>query len=552
MRRVALIAAVIAAVAAGLSASASAEEESRTYFIEMYNAFGIVDQSEVRVSGVTVGRVVGLDVNEEKRAVVEVDIEGELAEFGDETTCSSEPQSLIAEYFIDCEPAGLPLEDGGTIPASRVSQTVQTDLVQNTMREPFKLRFRLLLNEFGTGLSGNSETLNEAIRLGAPALTDVKKVTGILKSQRDLIRGLNEDSSEVVSELAARREEIVDFIDEADDTAAISAARRDTVSTNFSLLDDFLAEFQPTLVELDRFARNQTPLLQNLRAAAPGLARLSGNLPRFNRASEDSLRTLGKAGVVGRRALRRGRDEFRLLAEAGRKAKPTLEPLGDFVADLDDPRRAVEIDDRAGVDTGRTNPEPGRRDTMGYTGLEGLLNYVRNQTLAINQFDSVSHLFRFGIYEANTGLCGSFSTGRDPNTGEPAVPAQAGGTTTDVLEAADCMAWLGDSQPGISEPADLPKFDPSVCAQGTEPEPARVELCDPADPPAPRKKKKRSRGGEGPGGEPAADGGQGGPSDVLDDLPGLPDLPQAPGGPTTGDTRQPTGTEDLLDFLFAP
>ena len=45
---------------------------------------------------------------------------------------------------------------------------------------------------------------------------------------------------------------------------------------------------------------------------------------------------------------------------------------------------------------------------MGYTGLEGLLNYVRNQTLAINQFDAVSHLFRFGIYEANTGLCGSF------------------------------------------------------------------------------------------------------------------------------------------------
>ena len=512
-------------------------------------------------------------MNEDKRAVVEVEVAGDLAQFGEDTKCSSEPQSLIAEYFIDCEPAGVPLEDGGTIPASQVSQTVQTDLVQNTMREPFKLRFRLLLNEFGTGLSGNSEALNEAIRLGAPALTDLKEVTGILASQRDLIRELNADSSQVVSELAARREEIADFIDEAEDTAAISAARRDTVSENFSLLDDFLAEFQPTLAELDRFARAQTPLLTNLRGAAPGLAKLSGNLPRFNRASEDALRTLGKAGDVGRRALNRGRDEFELLAEAGRKATPALEPLGDFVADLDDPRRAVEIDERAGTDTGRSGLEPGQRDTMGYTGLEGLLNYVRNQTLAINQFDAISHLFRFGIYEANTGLCGSFSSGRDAATGEPGVPAQAGGSTTNLIEAADCIAWLGENQPGVSEPTDLADYDPSVCPDGVVPV-AAEELCNPAGPRAEGDDARRAGATrtEAPGGE--RDGGGNGPQTGLPDLPELPDAPgteDLPGGldldlPDLGglggrnqdrgdrDRGQDQGqaTDDLLDFLFSP
>ncbi|MDQ3729368.1 MAG: MlaD family protein, partial [Actinomycetota bacterium] len=537
MRRVLAIALCVTAAAAGFNAVASAEEETRTYYIEMYNAFGIVDQSEVRVSGVNVGEVASLDVNAEKRAVVEVQVSGDLAQLGDETTCSSEPQSLIAEYFIDCEPAGAPLEEGGTIPASRVSQTVQTDLVQNTMREPFKARFRLLLNEFGTGLSGNSEALNEAIRLGAPALTDLKEVTGILAGQRDMIRELNENSSQVVSELAARRDEIADFIDEAEDTASISAARRDDVSTNFSLLDDFLAEFQPTLAELDRFARAQTPLLTNLRGAAPGLATLSGNLPRFNRASEDALRTLGNAGDVGRRALNRGRDEFELLAESGRKATPALEPLADFVSDLDDPRRAVEIDERAGQDTGREGLEAGERDTMGYTGLEGLLNYLRNQTLAINQFDNISHLFRFGIYEANTGSCGSFSSGRDPNTGDPGVPAQGGGLTTDFSEVADCLAWLGPNQPGITEPTDLPKYDPSVCPEGTEgatpaaTERAREELCDPGDA-ATRSEPRRGKAAAGSaGGAPDGKGdksGSGAPG--LPGLPDLPDLPDVPGG----------------------
>jgi hypothetical protein len=408
--------------------------------------------------------------------------------------------------------------------------------------------------------------LNEAIRLGAPALADLKEVTGILANQRELIRSLNEDSSRVVSELAARREEIADFIDEAEDTSSISAARRDDVSTNFSLLDDFLAEFEPTLAELDRFARAQTPLLTNLRGAAPGLARLSGNLPRFNRASEDSLRSLGKASLVGRRALTNGRNEFELLAQAGRKATPALEPLADFVTDLDDPRRAVEIDERVGEVTNRTGLEPGTRQTMGYTGLEGLLTYVRNQALAINQFDAVSHLFRFGIYEANTGLCGSFSSGRDPNTGEPGVPAEAGGTTTNILEAADCIAWLGPNQPGISEAANLPKLHPSACPNGTEPERARQEICDPNDPATRSAAQEPNRTGER---EDAVGGG-----DSESPIPELPDLPGAGGLPedgldlnipdlSLGGGKKGSGSAapgqggagaagDLLDFLFKP
>jgi virulence factor Mce-like protein len=566
MKRMVFIPLALAAFWAGWSAVASAEDEARTYQIEMYNAFGIVEQSEVRVSGVNVGEVKSLDVNEDKRAVVTVEVSDELAVLGDETTCSSEPQSLIAEYFIDCNPAGRPLEDGGTIPASQVSQTVQPDLVQNTMREPFKQRFRLLINEFGTGLAGNSEALNEAIRLGAPALADLKEVTETLRSQRATIRQLNEDSSQTMGELAERRDEIAAFVDEAEDTAAISAARTDDVSTNFSLLDDFLGELRPSLVQLDRLARAQTPLLNNLRGAAPHLARLSGNLPAFNRSSEDALRTLGKAGDVGRRALTNGADEIELLADAGRKATPAMEPLGDFLSDLDDPRRAVEIDDRAGTDTGRTNSEPGQRDTMGYTGLEGLLNYVRNQTLAINQFDGVSHLFRFGIYEANTGLCGSFNSGRNPDTGELGLPAQAGGVTTDFTQVAECAAWLGPNQAGLTPghtDADLglPSYDPSVCPNGTLPVDAE-RYCNPA---GPRREAERGRpdGSRKPNGRKDRPGGDSGPKppsilgpgrDELPGLglPGLDDPPPSLPGQGLGGRDAQNATADLLDFLFTP
>ena len=100
--------------------------------------------------------------------------------------------------------------------------------------------------------------------------------------------------------------------------------------------------------------------------------------------------------------------------------------------------------------------------------------------------------------------------GRDPQTGAPGVPAEDGGTTTDILEADNCVSWLGPNQPGINEDLNLPKYDPSVCPNGTEPPAAEQELCSPADPPSSRARAggaSASGGrGEGSGGapEPAA------------------------------------------------
>ena len=590
MRRMLAIALAVPALA-GLAATVAGADATRTYKIEMYNAFGVVEGSDVRVAGVNAGTVTSLDVTPQKRAVITVELQGDLAELGEDTTCSSEPQSLIAEYFIDCSPEGPLLPEGGTIPASQVQQTVQPDLVQNTLREPFKARLRLLINEFGTALAGNPESLNEAIRLGAPALGQLQEATEILANQGSLIRDLNANSETIIGELSRQRAELVRFFDEAEDAGAASAARRDDLSRDFDTLDDFLAELNPMLTQLDSAAREQTPLLADLRAAAPGLNQLAIGLQPFNRAFEKSMVSLGDAGRVGRRALRRGADEIELLAEAGKNAPITAEMLADLLRDLDDPRRIVEIDDRAEATTGRTGEEPGTRNTKGYTGLEGLLNYPYYQTLAINQFDQVSHLFHFGLYGANSpGPCGSFSTGRDPSTGDViGVPAEADGeTTTNILEADNCVGWAGPNQPGLNEDLNLPKYHPSVCPEGTAPERARIELCDPADAARASSDRKNARGagdggGPGSGGSAPPSGGDGGGpllpgslpvdhDDVRDQLEDLLDLPGGAlddagvGGLGLGDGRGGRGggrgggaggaggqaTEDLLDFLLGP
>src|SRR5690606_28969652 len=91
MRRLGFIAALVACAAAFVATSAGADD-TRTYRIEMFNAFGIVDGSEVRISGVPAGTVTALDITEDKRAVATVELSGPLSELGADSECSSEPQ----------------------------------------------------------------------------------------------------------------------------------------------------------------------------------------------------------------------------------------------------------------------------------------------------------------------------------------------------------------------------------------------------------------------------------------------------------------------------
>ena len=577
MRRIGiLLSLLVAAPAAFLTAGAGADD-ARTYKIEMLNAFGIYKGSDVRIAGVRAGMVTGVDINAAKRAEATIQLTGDLADLGEDTTCTTEPQSLIAEYFIDCAPAGEPLPEGGMLPAEQVEQTIQPDLLFNTFRADYRERTRIIVNELGTALAGNAENLNDAIRLAVPALGDFREVTGILSRQRDELARLNTNAERVIGRLAERRDDVVSAVAEGRDAAEAAATRRDDLSTDVDRLDDFLAELRPTLGELGETARAGTPLLASLRTAAPGLDELSQRLPGFSAAGERAISALGRAAVPGRRALRNGRDEIADLAKAGRDAPETAEILGDFLADLDDPSRSVEQDARAAKscdDPTRPCYSTGREAPTGYTGLEALLRYVYYQSGAINQFDSFGHFLQFNVSGTGpTSPCGDFNAG-------PTVPARDGGETTDVTEVDNCVSWVGRSQPDISFDLGLPRYDNSVCPDGS----TMPELCDPSISThdsggrLPEGGEGRVAGGPaGPGGggggsapAPAPSGSGGGAppeaTDVpvpglpepgeatqgLEDLLGLPgnaleDLGKRPGRP---DRPSADATEELLDFLY--
>ena len=607
MKRIALIVGVLT-LAAGVVVAPVGADDQKTYQAELFNAFGIVEGSELRVAGVKAGTVTKLDITPEKTALITFEVGPEFPEFKADATCSAEPQSLIAEYFMDCQPGNDDEALEGPIEAARNQTTVQNDLVQNTLREPFKRRFQLILNEFGTALVGNSENLNAAIRSGAPALRELRKVLKILGRQNTIIAELNANSDTIFAKLTDRREDVVRFIDEAEDTARVSADRREDLSRDFDLLDDFLFELKPVMTELGTLAREQTPLMVDLGAAAPGLSQLVGNLPKFNDASRDSLKSLGGASEVGSRALTKSQDEIAELERAAEKSVPAADVVADFLENVDDPRNAVEetcfarrdlreqpgeanrreglLEEKLGTDlvgtrtcqypAGGTFSEAGNGNP-GYTGLESLLNYGYTQATSLNLFSQIGHGLHVNIVgvedaaEGGAEGCGHHSeTLNQQILQAPELGGPPGAKTQDARRALRCTGYLGDYQPGISpgtyDPATglalgLPRYDKSVCPDGS----THLGICDPA---------LSSPRNAGAGLTPQQQASQQpAPGSPLPALPKLPDLEKltpkeireilglSPGSPIpTQPALPPTGigagdqaaTGDLLDFLFGP
>lgn len=78
----------------------------RVYHIELDNAYDLVSGGEFKVAGVNAGTIQSITLDQKTlHAVANVQVtQGGFGQFHSDAFCQSRPQSLIGEYFIDCQP----------------------------------------------------------------------------------------------------------------------------------------------------------------------------------------------------------------------------------------------------------------------------------------------------------------------------------------------------------------------------------------------------------------------------------------------------------------
>jgi len=549
MRRALSALVVVGALAAALLATGASDEATgKKYWVVFDNAFGLVEDGDLKIGGVRAGTVKRFELTDTEPYKVAVEVEVSEPGFDalrTDSECRVRNQSLIGEYYVDCEIGKAPQElpEGGTVPVERTSSTIPPDLIANVMRRPYRERFRLLLSELGVGLAGRPEELNEVIRRAHPALKEVNETLAILDRQNETIRDFITDADTVSAAVEPKKRELSRWAQEAMETAEIQASRADQLQAQWNKLPAFLGELRPTLAQLDATASEQIPFLRRMRAAAPDFHRLLVALEGFSNVSRGSTRALGEMAVVGRRALTEASEEIAELRELSEEAPRLAKPLRQFLETIDDRERSVDDDP---LHEQLAPPAPDKtaaQEGEGFTGMEALLNYVYWQTLGINGFDRASHFLRIVLLQTDCSgyqnapeerlieLC---STGVGPYQPciEARVPGLAEGPDSLIHNGKDLctLEALEGEGAGVGQPARVANTDDDTGLG------RRRGRGQPEAPPLP--------------GQPDISKPQITLPEQIQDL--LDGVTKAPTVPELPELETETAPDTLLDYLLAP
>ncbi|HEX2017052.1 MAG TPA: MlaD family protein [Solirubrobacteraceae bacterium] len=527
------------------AAGAGTTNSHPTYWVELDNAFGLVSGADVKVAGVRAGKISSFKLDRTTyRALVGVQVDQKgFDQFRTDAFCESLPQSLIGEYFLDCQPGanGQPLKSGAVIPVKQTASTVAPDLVNNILRLPYRQRLRIILNELGAAVAGNETNLNDAIRRGVPALRETDRVLALLAQENQTLADLAQKGDAVITPLARNHAQVGRWVQMAGRTATASAERRAQIAQTFHKFPAFLTELRSNMAALGKVATSQTPALQNLNASSGQLKRFFNDLGPFADASRPAFRALGQASVTGNQALKAAGPTIAELNRFTAQAPEVGKNLAVVLQHLDDPRNAVETDQRA-----KPQHPDGRAS---YTGLESLLQWVFDQSMAINVFDGEHYILKVNAF--NDPNCAPYTDAATADKGGFALYQECSGNT------------IGPVSPGLYGQRDI--CDTGKC-------PARAPTTSLSRSRRPRASAKfvprpLPKGAGGPA--PAAPPGASSPSHPLalpkltNVLPGVGELPSVPivgqllgsktGSPSSSDSSgSSASSSSVLGYLLGP
>jgi virulence factor Mce-like protein len=389
MRRliyICLFVAIVPWIVIGIARESTDNDKLEHYYVRAIfdNAASLVDGEDVKVAGVPVGVVSGLEVTADKKAAVTLRIDNEdFIPWKADAKCVIRPQGLIGEKFVECEPGSTAAksiaqiqhgdaEGEWLLPLANTSSPVDIDLLNDILRLPYRQRFTLLLSEFGTGLAGRGDELNEVIHRANPALRETDKLLAVLADQNRVLANLARDSDDALGPLARERRHVSDWIVQANATGEASAERRGDISRGINRLPEFLRKLKPLMADLDDLAVQGTPVLRDLGTAAPQMDDLIKGLGTVSEAGRKSFPSLGDALERGRPALIRSRPLIKDLRSLGREAAPATKNLDLLTASL--------------------------KETGGVEHINDFLYYL---SLSTNGFDAIGHYLRAGLVTNN-------------------------------------------------------------------------------------------------------------------------------------------------------
>lgn len=278
--------------------------------------------SPVRIAGVDVGQVTGIERGPGNTALVSMRIDDKGRPIHRDATARIRPRLFLeGNFFVEVgagSPSAPALDDGGTIPVTQTALPTGLHDVLDVFDRSARDDLQTLLREYATALNGGgAEALNASFRYWPGAFRNLAIANEASRGERvhDVSR-LISAAGRTSRALASRQQDLADLVTTFDRTVSAFAARREELAGALEGLRALEAAAPPQLRAVDRATG---PVRTFSRTIRPALRRAPAVL-------DDTVPFLRKAGaLVAPRALPA------LVADL----RPTIRNLADLEPGLD-------------------------------------------------------------------------------------------------------------------------------------------------------------------------------------------------------------------------
>jgi phospholipid/cholesterol/gamma-HCH transport system substrate-binding protein len=297
----------------------------------------LAKEADVRISGVSVGKVKTIDVQADGRSKVVIELNRRYAPIPRDTRAILRQKTLLGETYVELSPgdkASGALADGGVLPFSQVSPAVQLDQIFRAFDPQTRAAFETWMVSLAEGVQGRGQDINDALGNLGPFARDTNTLVQILNAQAPEVQRLVANTGDVFNALSERDHQLSSLITNSNTVFATTAQRGSDLAQFFQALPTFESESQKTVVRLTAYALNTNPLITQLRPAArqlsPTLQSLSILAPDLKGLFRD-LNPLIDASRTGLPAVKQFLDELHPFLGALDSPLRELNPILSFV-----------------------------------------------------------------------------------------------------------------------------------------------------------------------------------------------------------------------------
>jgi ABC-type transporter Mla subunit MlaD len=386
---------LIAGVASAVASSGSSGSSTERFDVIFDDARGLVAGQLVKVAGARAGEIVGVHLTLGYKARIEATVQSKFMPFHRDARCTIRPEGLIAENYLECDPGtvgspSLQGKDGHppTVPVTHTTEPVSLIDLFNTFNLPTRQRLTLLLNELGIATAARGQDLNQILLRANPTLALARRTIDILLRQQSQLKSLIDSTATIAAQGAGHTAVLKTFLDRASALSALTAEHHSALAQGIRRLPGLLSAARPALAQLDTVAKDGTPLLHQLQAAAPVLGQVSRDLKPFVAAANPGL---AKISVALRKAIPALHQSLPLLGHLERYTHRSL--------------ASTELSAQL------------YKNLQRHGFVEEFLSVAYYVATSLARFDSTSHLLPLLLMAPNNGKCGRYATKPVPGCG---------------------------------------------------------------------------------------------------------------------------------------